>query len=171
MRIVIYIAIAVCLLAAAGCGGSASVKQDWDPDYDFSDIGSYGWLPLRSSPNIGEKRLKRLVAAIDAEMAAKGMKLTADDPKILLVLHVISETRLDLEELGYAAAQWDNAKDSDLSDKGTIMVDVVDGEAREMVWRAIADGKVDPSATAEEQNKRFTKLAKKLFEKFPPPAK
>jgi hypothetical protein len=40
-----------------------------------------------------------------------------------------------------------------------------------VVWRAVADGKVDPSATPEEQTKRFAKLAKKLLDKFPPTAK
>ena len=154
---------------AAGCGGSASVQQDWDPDYDFTDLGSYGWLPLRATPNIGEMRLKRLVAAIDAEMASKGMKLTADGPDVLLILHVVSETRLDLDEYGYKAG-WNTSTSSpsDL-DQGSIMVDVLDAESREMVYRAVADGEVDPSSTPEEQNKNFAKLAKKLFDKFPPP--
>jgi hypothetical protein len=154
---------------AAGCGGSASVQQDWDPDYDFTDLGSYGWLPLRATPNIGEMRLKRLVAAIDAEMASKGMKLTADGPDVLLVLHVISEKSLKLDEYGYKV-NWDkNTSSSSDLDKGSIMIDVLDFESREMVFRAVADGKVDPSSTPEEQNKKFAKLAKKLFEKFPPP--
>lgn len=164
-----FIMLFLIVALAVGCGPSVTVQQDWDPDYDFTDLGSYGWLPLRSTGNIGEMRLKRLVAAIDAEMAAKGMTLTVDEPDVLLVLHVVSEQRLDLDEYGYKAG-WDKSTtaSSDL-DKGSIMLDVVDAESREMVWRAVAGGKVDPSASPEEQNKNFAKLAKKLFETFPPP--
>jgi hypothetical protein len=50
-------------------------------------------------------------------------------------------------------------------------VDVLDAGTRELVWLAVADGKVDPSSTPEKQTKKFTKLAKKLLEKFPPPEK
>ena len=166
MRFIILVFV---VALVAGCGGSATVQQDWDPDYDFTDLGSYGWLPLRATPNIGEMRLKRLVGAIDAEMASKGMRLTADEPDVLLVLHVISEKSLKLDEYGYKAG-WNKSTSSpsDL-DQGSIMIDVLDGESREMVFRAVADGKVDPKSTPEEQNKKFTKLARKLFEKFPPP--
>jgi hypothetical protein len=148
-----------------------SVKQDWDPDYYFGDIDAYGWLPLRSTHNIGEMRLKRLVHAIDAEMATKGLELTADNPDVLLVLHIMSETALDLAEHGYAPG-WSkgDSKMSDL-DMGSMRMDVVDAETRNLVWRAVVDGEVDPMATPAEQEKRFAKLAKEMFEKFPPPKK
>ncbi len=170
MKKVICLLFAACMLAPAGCG-NVSVQQDWDPVYDFATVDSYAWLPIRSTPNIGEPRLKRLVAAIDAEMAAKNLALTADDPAVLLVLHVASERRLDLNQYGGTSGWNSSSTDSGDLDKGSIMVDVKDGATRELVWRAVADGKVDASASPEEQTKRFAKLAKKLFEKFPPPAK
>ena len=169
MKTVFSILIAACMLAPAGCG-TVSVQQDWDPVYDFTTIDSYAWLPLRATPNIGEARLKRLVAAIDAEMAAKNLALTADGPAVLLELHVMSERMLDLNQYG-ATAAWNSNKDSSDLDKGSVMVDVVDAETRDLVWRAVADGKVNPSASPEEQTKRFAKLAKRLLDKFPPPAK
>jgi len=157
-----------CVLANVGCGGSMSVQQDWDPDYSFADIDAYAWLPIRSTRNIGESRLKRLVAAINAEMAAKQLVLTAEEPDILLELHVTSEKLLDLNQYGTTARWNKSAGDSGDLDKGSVMVDVQDAKTRVVVWRVVADGKVDPSATPEEQTERFTKLAKKLFEKFPP---
>ena len=168
MKTFLSLLFTACVLAVVGCGGSLSVQQDWDPGYSFADIDAYAWLPIRSSPNIGEPRLKRLVAAIDAEMAAKQMALTAEEPDVLLELHVMSEKRLDLNQYG-ATATWTKDNDSSDLDKGSVMVDVLDAKTRAVVWRVVADGKVDPSSTPEEQTKKFTKLAKKLFEKFPPP--
>jgi hypothetical protein len=170
MKTLISIVVAGVALWAAGCG-NVSVQEDWDPDYDFSEVVSYAWLPLRATPNISDARLKRLVAAIDAEMAAKDLALTADDPTVLLELHVMSELRLDLNQYG-ATSNWDNQStgSSDL-DKGSVMINVIDGEERELVWRAVADGKVDPSASPEEQQKNYAKLAKKLLERFPPQSK
>ena len=167
MKTFLSLLFTACVLANAGCGGSLSVQQDWDPGYSFADIDAYAWLPIRSSPNIGEPRLKRLVAAIDAEMAAKQMALTAEEPDVLLELHVMSEKRLGLDQYG-STASWNKDDSGDL-DKGSVMVDVLDAKTRAVVWRVVADGKVDPSATPEEQTKKFAKLAKKLFEKFPPP--
>jgi hypothetical protein len=104
-------------------------------------------------------------------MAKKQMTLTADDPDVLLQIHVISERRLNLGEYG-ATSKWatDNYNPTDL-DKGWIMLDVLDAESRELVWRAVADGKVDPSSTPEEQSKKFADLTKKMLAKFPPPEK
>ena len=170
MKIFLILSFTAGVLAAVGCGGTMSVQQDWDSDYSFVDIDSYAWLPLRSTPNIGEARLKRLVSAIDAEMAAKQLALTAEDPSVLLELHVMSQKRLDLNQYG-ATASWAKANDSGDLNKGSVMMDVVDAGTRELVWRAVADGKVDPSSTPEEQTKTYTKLAKKLLEKFPPPEK
>jgi len=170
MKKLLSIFVAVGLLALVGCGG-VSVQRDWDPVYDFTKIDSYAWLPLRATPNIGEARLKRLVAAIDTEMAARNLALTADDPSVLLELHVMSELRLDLNQYG-ATADW--SKDSNRSsqlNKGSLMIDVVDAETRELVWRAVADGKVEASASPEQQTKNFAKLARKLLDKFPPPVK
>jgi hypothetical protein len=163
--------IAACILAPAGCATSLSVHQDWDPHYDFSTIDSYAWLPLRATANIGEARLKRLVAAIDAEMAQKNLTLTADHPSVLFELHVMSERRLDLVQYG-ATARWKSEDEAaeDL-DKGSMMLDILDGETRELVWRAVASSDVDPSASPEEQRERYAKLANKLFDKFPPPPK
>jgi hypothetical protein len=168
MKTSFILLMAVCLLAPLGCGTSMSVKQDWDPDYRFDGIDAYAWLPLHSTQNIGEMRLKRLVDAIDSELAAKGLRLTADDPDVLLVLHVMSEAVLDLAQYGYSPG-WSqgNSKMTDLG-IGTLMVDVVDAKSRDLVWRAVADGGVDPSASPADQEKRFAKLAKKLFENFPP---
>ena len=165
-----FIMLFLALALVAACGPSATVQQDWDPDYDFTGLDSYAWLPLRATPNIGEMRLKRLVAAIDSELTGKGMTLTTDEPDVLLVLHAVSEKRLDLDEYGYKVT-WDkNTSSSGDPDKGSIMIDVVDAGSRVMVWRAVAGGEVDPSATPEEQSENFAKLAKKLFAKFPPPA-
>lgn len=170
MRTLLPVVIAAFAVAPSGCGPSISVQQDWHPDYDFSAIGAYAWLPLRTTPNIGEPRLKRLVAAIDAEMAARQMALTVEEADILLELHVVSEQRLDLTQYG-GTAGWDSRRyDTDDLDKGSIMLDVRDAKTRDVVWRAVANVEVDPSATPQEQTERFTKLAKKLFSKFPPPS-
>ena len=90
---------------------------------------------------------------------------------MLLELEVMSERTLDLQQYGKGGSWEGGNTDSGKLDKGSMMVSIIDGEKRVLVWRAVADAKVDPSASPEEQNERYRKLAKKLLQKFPPPEK
>lgn len=169
MRSFVCLLLAVCLLAPLACGRPFSVQEDWDPRYSFSGLDAYAWLPIHSAPGIGRYPLERLVAAIDAEMAEKQLVLTADEPDVLLELHVMSEPLMDLNQY-QSTSVWKNRNDGtgDMP-KGSVMVDVLDAQTRELVWRAVANEKVDASSTPEEQTERYTKLVKQLLENFPPP--
>jgi hypothetical protein len=51
---------------------------------------------------------------------------------------------------------------------GTLVVDLVDRARRELVWRGVAQGTVDPRATPEKAEQRANEAMAKLFAGFPP---
>ena len=52
---------------------------------------------------------------------------------------------------------------------GTILVDILDAESRELIWRGTATAAI--STKAEKNEKKLNKLVGKMFKKFPPEPK
>ena len=51
--------------------------------------------------------------------------------------------------------------------KGTLMIDLVDGESQRPVWRGVASEVMD-LPTPEKLRKKIDKVTRKMFRQFPP---
>lgn len=159
-------------MMAGACGGpSVSVKFDYDQGYDFSNMTKYAYVPIKSIGNVSELRVRRFIDAIDNELKAEGYTLTTEDPDFLVAMHSSTTEKTDVNSWGYGYGGWYGGyRDIDVSHytEGTVFVDIVDPESRNLVWRGTAQSTVDPSASADEQNKVFAQIATRLFANFPP---
>jgi hypothetical protein len=54
---------------------------------------------------------------------------------------------------------------------GTLIIDLVDAKAKQLVWRGTARDTIDQDATPEERDKNIKNALNKLFENFPPQQK
>jgi hypothetical protein len=52
--------------------------------------------------------------------------------------------------------------------EGTLVVDFVDAKTRSLLWRATATDAVDPSASAEERQKKIDEVIAAMLAHFPP---
>jgi len=158
-----------------GCASSVSVKHDYDPGYNFTNLKTYDWLPVKSENlEISELRIKRFQNAVNQELAAKGKTLSSENPDFLIALHGMTKTRVNVTDWGYSYGPYWRAgyRDVDVSsyEEGTIFLDFVDAESKELFWRGVGTGVAEPNLSAEQQEKKFASAASKLLEKFPPSA-
>lgn len=162
-------------LAALGLALGAfalDVRSDHDSNVDFDAFERYRWVDgtLADFPVVQE----RIESAVRAQLEAKGLSEDAAEPDVWVVTHAATENRvrLDAQKFGYGY-RWRNWGPTSVNfrdlEAGTLVVDLVDAETKELIWRGISVDTISPKAKkAEKSEKNIFKATEKLFESFPP---
>lgn len=165
----------VLLAYLVSCGPSISVNQDYDPGYNFTNLKTYNWLPVKGAARVSELKVKRFQDAINKELEAKGMKLSSQNPDFLIALQGMAQTKVSVTDYGYSYGRYWGAGprniDVNTYKEGTIFLDFVDAKSKELFWRGTGTSVVEPGLSAEKQEQKFALVASKLLAKFPPAAK
>jgi len=169
------------LAAFSAACSSVEVHNDFDVEANFAAYHTYNWIaqPVNAtgSAQAAQERNtlldKRIRSAVDAQMAAKGFRLEASSPDLLVVYHTGLADKVSVTDWGYtyAGSYWGWAgRDIDVSTytEGTLIVDLVEAAGKELVWRGSATGTVDPSASPEKRERRLNDAVARMFTQYPP---
>ena len=182
-------------LVLTGCS-TIQVSHDYDQEVNFSEYKTYGWLeapgrvePYRrrnmrnQSSELVEKRIQRATAA---GLSSMGYGNTNSSPDFLIAIHANVRERIDMRAWGYGFGGrgfggwrwggrrwgWGGAGGRQLDtiryQEGTIILDIIDAETRELIWRGQAVAEVDRKMTPEKSEKLVKKAVDKMLAKFPP---
>ena len=149
------------------------VTYDYDRTADFSSIRTYAW---QGDGNVSDPlNHKRIVAAVDSQLAAKGLtKVAADgDPDVVVSYRAALTEDLEVHGTGYGRYARPGGTGSARVERvyvGTLLVGMFDADTRAPVWRATASRELDLDASPEEREKHLRKATEKLFRKYPPAA-
>jgi len=116
---------------------------------------------------------KRIRGAVDAAMTSKGFTVNTETPDVLVVYHTGMQNKVDVTDWGYsyAGSYWGWAgRDIDVYNytEGTLIVDLVNTQSKQLAWRGSATGVVDPGRSPEEVQERINDVVTKIFDKYPP---
>jgi hypothetical protein len=166
--------LAACLLAA--CASSKPVVQsEQAPNVDFSRYHTYSWAeePQTQSPIVRDK----LVRAIDAELAARGLQRVADGD-IAVVGHLATQEEVSYNHfsLGLGVGGWGSNSGGGIGGStgtstpktnltGTLVIDLFDAKSKQAIWRATASGNVPQ--TPETVDAAIGQYIPQMFAKFP----
>jgi len=162
---------------AVGClqwcvAPAQTVKSSYTPGVDFSKFHTYKWVEIKGhtpDPNL-DAQIKQ---SIDSQLAAKGLT-KADDSADLSVDYQTAVSKVE---------KWESYEDwSDTSfggqrlpqhrqvtiDVGTLVVDMYDTAAKELVWTGRAHKTINPKSSPAERQTNLDNAAKKLLADFPP---
>ena len=176
---------AVALLAA--CGG-ASYTSDYDPNADFTAYHTFQWADRpqqgRDDPRVYNNiTASRIRTAVERALAEKGFEAVTDNnPDFWVAWHGAIEGKMSTTTMNSGYGGWYGygwygpSMSTGISttsvnewDEGTVVLDIIDGERRELVWRASVTDVIDESnRPPEETQARFDEGARKLLETFPP---
>jgi hypothetical protein len=183
-RIFIVVALSATLF---GCSG-LTIRSDFDPTADFSNYRTWDWMPgtaeAESSDPVRDNAILRgrIQTAIANILIDRGYKLNMDNPDFLVAYHVAFEEKIDLEVVnnyygypyaGSYAATWGPAiygqeVQQRSWDQGTLLLDILDGKTRQLVWRGSAQAEVYPEQDPNKRQKNINNVASKVLEEFPP---
>jgi len=152
---------------------TVSVMQDYDPDYDFSKLKTFGFLPIPEDSGIDQLNANRFGDAIKNEMTAKGYTVSEKaDFGVALLFGKQTKTNITSYGYGYGPywGRYGGASNIDVSqyDEGTLIIDVIDLNKKELVWRGTGTGALNPNATVEERTANINNAVAQILAQFPP---
>jgi hypothetical protein len=168
----------VVLTMLAAAAGQAKITVDYDDSADFSGYKTFAWR--KGTPVANELAEKRIRAAVERELEAKGFAKVEGAADFYVVTHasVEGQKQIDVYSLGYGGYEWRgwqrwrgyprygrstvNVREIEV---GTLLVDLLDGESEELVWRALGTGTVPQKP--EKAEKRINKVTAKMFRHLP----
>lgn len=173
-------AAALALFAVALLGACATVHAgaDFDPNVRLDQYRTFDWGGGDSIP-IGDPRLdqnpffdSRVRAAVELELAARGLKRVTTSPDLLVHYHASVRQRVDViradEGRGYSSPR-DGKSDMVIEyEEGTLIVDVAEPKAKAILWRGWSQTDVGGLIeNPREMEKRVRESVRLMMKKFP----
>jgi Domain of unknown function (DUF4136) len=161
----------------AGCS-SLTISTDYDKGTDFSQFKTFSW---RDSGDIKDSIMaKRIENVLSDALTARGLKRVDSDGDIWLVAHgrLSKQTQVNTYNSGwgygygwYGGGMGMTTSTVTEIPVGTLIVDLVDGKKKDMVWRGTASDTLNPQASPEDREKKLREVAQQLFQNYPPAKK
>jgi len=181
--------ILVAVLALSACGSGMTFNSDFDDSVDFSLWSTFRYAIqeelnpadyLQTDPFAG----KRTRAAIEEGLQAKGYTMIeSGTPDFVVLAHAgvkekVSVTNYGTSYGGYYGGWYDPwwgpyGGNTSVSyyDEGTMVIDVVDMERKELVWRGMATATLATNPSGEKMESNIRKAVNGILLRFPPDAK
>jgi hypothetical protein len=165
------------LLGTAGQALAVKVNTDHDSTYDFSTVKNVTWGDV--TPAKDELAQRRIVAAVEEQLAAKGLTLVEDgeaDLQISTHVSTASEMKQSGGNVGVGVSRrtsWGSIGVGGRGNRkvhevkiGTLLIDMRDVSTGDLVWRANASDTIEGNSAKME--KKIQAAVEKAFKRFPP---
>jgi hypothetical protein len=163
------------ILVLAGCS-TISVNQDYDPEYDFSKLKTFGFLPIPDDAGIDQINATRLSDAIKANLTSKDYTLS-DKADFGVAVFFSKKTKTSVQSYGYGYGYgyWGRpgmygtgGVDVTQYDEGTLVIDFIDMAENKLVWRGIGTGTLSQTTSVEERTEKINNAVSQILAQFPP---
>jgi len=165
-------ALVTCLLA--GCA-PMTVHHDYDPDVDFSLYRSFSWMPVPTQDEEAKSILsgpfleKRIKKAVVENLTSKGFEKTTRDPDLLIAYHINFKNKTDVGVRRHGCGYWGHrAVDVRRYKEGTLILDFVDPESRELAWRGWSVSPIHPDSSPQEEQENLYRAVTEILKRYPP---
>jgi hypothetical protein len=166
-------AVALSALALTACA-TMDVRSFVERGTDVNQYRTYTWGPADAQAT-GDPRLdnnpfftERIQAQVEKRLNARGFeKTTADPPDLLIHYHASVTQEISTNGADQPYVYCEDCKPY-VYDAGTIVVDLVDGRTRRLVWRGWAEGSID--GVIDDQawmEKRIDEAVARIIERLP----
>ena len=188
-NIIVVSGIAISLLV--GCGSSMHVQTATVPDTDLSGYATWAFVPgmpkTTGDPRVDNTAVVGFIrSAVATELAAKGyVRADSGAPDFFVNHHAALQDKLDVATLndyydynyyGSSANLWGYMRPyghsqavsgvSEIS-VGSLVLDVLDGETNEIVWRGFAEAELSREEASNGDGSRISEAVQRMFKEFP----
>jgi hypothetical protein len=167
----------VCAIAAAAlvsACASYGVRTDYDPAAQFEGLRTYQWMEIQQTddPRVDNELLKRrIMGAVDGELASKGLSRSDTAPDLLVVYHAAVQRVIDIDTYtrgyGYRRRAYSQTYVREY-DVGTLIIDLIQAETQQLVWRGSGQARLHERTTPAERDQRVRDVVAAILKDFPP---
>jgi hypothetical protein len=145
-------------------------------------------VTIKDAAKVNDLTDKQIIAAVDAELATKGLTKTSDDSANLYIGYqagIGQEKQFTSfsSDWGYGGGWYRGGWYGGMGGMSTttgqtstiyvgqLALDMYDSANHDLVWRGLASKTISPKAKPEKQEKNLAKAVRKLLKNYPPPSK
>ena len=173
------------------CSNPLSFSVDHSDKTDFSLFKTYRWYDdIHGSKEADYRQYnssdKRVRTHVDAQLKSKGfMESTSKSADFWMNYHISKEDHMKIDNFGgysqgmhgsVGAGTYGSAVSIGYSSgpsvrtyrEGTVVLDVIDSQSNKIVWRGIAEGRLDKSNSHNDKNRIAKEVSQELLADFPP---
>ena len=160
------------------------VSYDYDKALNFAGYKTYAH---KDGTKVGQPLIDdHIVAAIDTELAAKGLTKVESNPDVFVIYHVAMDKEKDISTYssgyggGYGPYGWGwgggwsgGTTTTQVRDIliGTLVIDLADAGKGLLAWRGMGVKEIDTQANPEKREKSINNAVKKILKNYPPKQK
>ncbi len=121
----------------------------------------------RTEASIIEVNIKRVKNAVNSQLHTKGFEVTTDNPDFLIALYAGRKQKIVATTFW---AEYSEAEEKHIREyeEGSLIVDSLDPQSKERLWRGKANGEFSTEWLQEKQKKIINEAVLKLLQNFPP---
>jgi hypothetical protein len=159
------------------CASIYGVQHDYDKQVDFANLRTYDWMSVPEKAGINSLVVQRVKNAVNAELQAKGIMMTSNNPDFLIAQHLGKKDKVQVTDWGYDygphrrywGGHWGRGGVSTYEyEEGSLILDFVDAKSKKMIWRGAAKAEVQNADTPAKSEKLINKAVKEILKKYPP---
>lgn len=170
----------VLLIIVTSCS-SIRVAADYDKNATFNNYKTFAFFKTGiDKAEISDLDKRRILRAIEAELLAKGFT-KSEKPDLLVSLFTKSQQRVDVYNNSWGNGGWGwggfggfgpgwgwgwNQPSITTSIQGTLYVDLIDANKKELVWQGMGTGYL--SKNIEKKEERIKEFVSEIMAKYPP---
>ena len=176
------------ILLVANAAIAQDTRYNFDKNADFSKFKTYKWVALKDAAKPNELIDKQIVAAVDSELATKGLSKVDGDNADLYVGYqagIGQEKQFTSynSDWGYgggcyggfffccAGGMSTTTVQTSTIYVGQLALDMYDSANRDLAWRGVVSKTLDQKAKPEKQEKNLKKAVNKMLKNYPPKEK
>ena len=182
MRPARILSFALAIVALPLIAAAQQTTYDFDKTAPFATYKTYA---LKDGTPVGDPLIdKRIVAAIETQMMAKGFVKNDTNPNVFVIYHMAFDKEKDISSYstgpmyGAYGYGWGGGWGSTTTDVrvreillGTLAIDMVDAGKKAVVWRGLGTKEVDTKAKPERRDQNINNAVQKIFRNYPPKVK
>ena len=188
-----FAVVGILALAAAVVQAGVKVRAEFDKDYDFSKVRTFGWdaagagevkLLMKEGGDPEQIRARwepTIKDAVERELTKRGLvPATTGTPDIVMHYYFLSGPNSESQFRGQfvgAVPPW-GLPDFEMTttsfkifEQGTLVLDFIDGPKRQIVWRGVAEAEVNRQNSPAKRDQRLREAVGELLKKYPPKIK
>ena len=159
------------------CASIYGVQHDYDKQVDFANLKTYDWMQVPEKAGIDSLSVQRVKKAVNAELQAKGLMKTSDNPDFLIAEHLGKKDKVQVTDWGYGygpqvgywGGYWGPGGVSTYEyEEGSLILDFVDAKSKKMIWRGAAKAEVQNIDTPDKSEKLINEVVQEILKNFPP---
>jgi len=177
---------ALVLLAGTGTAFAQDVRYNFDQQANFANFKTYKWVVIKGATQLSELVDRQVKAAVDAELATKGLTKSESDTADLFIGYqagIGQEKEYTSFDTGWGYGPgyrggWYGGGGGGMTTGttstiyiGQLALDMYATSPKALVWRGAASKTLDPKAKPEKQEKNLKKAVTKLLKNYPPKVK